>query len=361
MRTRSPIRVLHVESGQEWRATRDQVRLLVEALMDVPHVRQAVATLEGSRLAVEAEELGIPIIPLPWTTDSDPRALRTLARVAGTGWEVLHAHDSQALRLLLYIGALEGSNPSIVASRRIGGRPPARWKWRRARLVLAVSHGVRDDLLRSGVEPERVWVVPNGVDVRELEPQRPGRIREHVGASPEHALIGSFAALEPDRDHDTLLEAAVRVCAARPDARFALLGDGSQRGRLEGRIERLGLGGRVCLPGYVPDARLSMVDFDLFVLPARSVEMSSSALEALAVGVPLVTTGARSDERFEGTGIEPVPPGDPEALADALLGLLADAERRAAAAWDARRFAETHGLSSMVEGTLAAYEAVARG
>lgn len=360
MRTRSPIRVLHVESGQEWRATRDQVRLLVEALMDVPHVRQAVATLEGSRLAVEAEELGIPIIPLPWTTDSDPRALRTLARVAGSGWEVLHAHDSQALRLLLYIGALEGSDPSIVASRRIGGRPRARWKWRRARLVLAVSHGARDDLLAAGVEPERVLVVPNGVDVRELDPQRPGLIRERVGAAKEHALIGSFAALEPDRDHDTLLEAAARVCAARAEARFALLGDGSLRGRLEGRIERLGLEGRVCLPGYVPDARLSMVDFDLFVLPALTAEMSSSALEALGAGVPLVMTGAASDEGFAGTGIAPVPPGDPAALAEALLGLLDDAERRAAAGWDARRFAETHGLSAMVDGTLAAYEAVAR-
>ena len=88
MKNRAPVRVLHVESGQEWRATRDQVRLLVEALIEVPGIRQAVATLEGSRLAIEAESLGIPVIPLPWSTASDPRALRTLARVAETGWDV---------------------------------------------------------------------------------------------------------------------------------------------------------------------------------------------------------------------------------------------------------------------------------
>ena len=121
MKHRAPIRVLHVESGQEWRATRDQVRLLVEALREVPDIRQAVATLEGSRLAVEAAQLGIPVIPLPWSTASDPRALRTLARVAGTGWDILHAHDAQALRILLYISALEGSASSVVAARRTPG------------------------------------------------------------------------------------------------------------------------------------------------------------------------------------------------------------------------------------------------
>lgn len=360
MSTRPRIRILHVESGQEWRATRDQVRLLVQALMDVPGVRQAVATLEGSRLAVESAALGIPVIPLPWTTDSDPRALRTLARVAASGWEVLHAHDSQALRLLLYIGALEGTAPPIVASRRIDGRPRSRWKWRRARMVLAVSHGARRALIESGVEPERISVVPNGVDVRELHPQRAGAIRGRVGAGGDHLLVGSLAALEPDRDHDTLLEAAARVCAARPDARFALLGEGTRRGRLETRIDRMGLGGRVCLPGHVPDARLSMVDFDLFVHPSRSGEMSSSALEALGAGVPLVMTAGGGLERFRGTGIEPVPPGDPEALAAALLSLLDDPERRSAAGLEARRFAEAHGLAGMVDGTLAAYRAVSR-
>jgi glycosyltransferase involved in cell wall biosynthesis len=360
MKYRAPVRVLHVESGQEWRATRDQVRLLVEALIDVPGIRQAVATLEGSRLAVEAKSLGIPVIPLPWSTASDPRALRTLARVAETGWDVLHAHDAQALRILLYISALEGSAGSVVASRRISGPPRSRWKWRRASVVLAVSEAGRDNLLAAGVEPGRVVVVPNGIDVREIDPQRPGLIRERVGAADEHLLVGSFAALESDRDHETFLRAAALVVAQQPAARFALLGEGSERPKLEGLIERLGLGGKVCLPGYVPDARYSMCDFDVFVLPARSGEIASSALEALAAGVPLVMPFSL-DRRFQHEGgIEAVAPGDPQVLAEALLGLLNDAERRQEAGVAARRIAEEHGLSGMVRGTLRAYEAAVR-
>jgi glycosyltransferase involved in cell wall biosynthesis len=360
MEYRTPVRVLHVESGQEWRATRDQVRLLVEALIGVPGIRQAVATLEGSRLAVEAESLGIPVIPLPWSTASDPRALRTLARVAETGWDVLHAHDAQALRILLYISALEGSAGSVVASRRISGPPRSGWKWRRASVVLAVSELGRDNLLAAGLEPGRVVVVPNGIDVREMESQRHGVIRERVGSTEEQLLVGSFAALEPDRDHETFLRAAAIVVARQPAARFALLGEGSQRSRLEGLVERLGLGGRVCLPGYVPDARYSMCDFDVFVLPARSGEMASSALEALAAGVPLVMPFSHDNRFLNQSGIEPVPPADPQAMAEALLGLLNDPGRRREAGAAARRLAEAHGLAGMVKGTLRAYEAVVR-
>jgi glycosyltransferase involved in cell wall biosynthesis len=358
MKHRAPIRVLHVESGQEWRATRDQVRLLVEALIEEPGIRQAVATLEGSRLAVEAEGLGIPVIPLPWSTASDPRALRTLARVAETGWEVLHAHDAQALRILLYISALGGASSKIIASRRISGPPASRWKWRRANVVLAVSEAGRANLLATGVEPGRVVVVPNGIDIREIHPQQPGLLRQRVGAGDDHLLVGSFAALEPDRDHETLLRAAAEVVARFPSARFALLGDGSERPRLEGLIERLGLAGRVCLPGYVPDARSSMCDFDIFVLPARSGEMASSALEALAAGVPLILPHS-PDPRLRGdVGMEFFDAGDPGSLARTLLGLLENPDRRREAAISAMRFAEDYGLDAMVRGTLRAYETV---
>jgi glycosyltransferase involved in cell wall biosynthesis len=196
--------------------------------------------------------------------------------------------------------------------------------------------------------------------VQEIHPQRPGLIRERVGAIDGQLLVGSFAALEPDRDHETFLRAAATVAARQPAARFAMLGEGSERPKLEGLIERLGLGGKVCLPGYIPDARYSMCDFDVFVLPARAGEMASSALEALAAGVPLVMPHALDRQFQHEGGIQAVLPGDPQVLAEAILGLLNDAERRQEAGVAARRFAEVHGLAGMVGGTLRAYEAVVR-
>lgn len=351
------MRVLHVESGQEWRYTRNQVSLLLRGLQRRGDVQQAVASLARSRLAVEAESLGIPVIPLPWAVGTDPRALRTLARHARLGWDVYHAHDSHALRLLVYLSALEGSPARLVASRRVPDRPPSPWKWRRAHLVLAASEATRKAALEAGVEPGRVVVVPNALDPSDLEPQRPGRLREAAGADSGHFLVGSLAALGADRDHATLLRAAALVANRHPEARFALFGEGPERHRLERLIDGLGLAGRACLPGYVPDARLSLTDFDLFVMPSLWEELSTSCLEAMWLGVPAVMT-SKGDDQLRSEGIEPVRPGDHVALAEAVGRFIEEEEYRRAMGVQAKRRAVVHDAEQLVGRTWQCYRLV---
>lgn len=347
-----PLRVLHVESGQEWRSTRNQVSLLVQGLQRQGNVHQAVASLARSRLAVDSEQAGVPVIPLPWAVGTDPRALRTLARHARRGWDVYHAHDSHALRLLVYLSALEGSTARLVASRRIPVRPRSPWKWRRAHLVLAVSTATREAAIAAGVDRGRVVVVPNGLDPSGLEPQRPGRLRAVAAADPDHFLIGSLAALAPDRDHATLVRAAALVTKRYPAARFAVFGDGPERHRLEGMIDALGLAGRVCLPGYVADARLSLTDLDLYVMPSRWEDLSTACLEAMWLGIPSIMT---SDGHTAAEGIEPVRQGDHAALAEAIGRLIEDAEYRRQLGLQARSHAGIHSADEMVRRTLQCY------
>ena len=257
MQDRKPMHVLHVDSGQEWQAVRDQVRLLVQGLREEPGIRQAVATNGSSRLAAECRDLGIPVISLPWTAGNDPRPLRELARHARDRWDVFHAHDKTALALVLYIQALVGSDAALVASRRHSAPPRSTGRWHRADVVLAVSDPARDSLIRSGVERRRVIVVPNCVVAEEFPNVPDGILREAVGARPGHELVASFTELNPHRDHETLIRAAGLLRERRPQARFVVLGRGPERERLEDLVEQSDLGGRVCLPGFLADARQS--------------------------------------------------------------------------------------------------------
>ncbi|MBT8461705.1 MAG: glycosyltransferase [Gemmatimonadetes bacterium] len=357
--TRPPLRVLHIESGHEWRLTRNQVALLVDGLRRVPRVRQTVATLEHSRLERAAREMGVPVISLPWSVGADPRALRTLARYARRRWDVVHVHDTHALRLMTYLAALEGSMSRIIASRRSVAPPRSAWKWRRAHLVLAVSGSARDSLIAAGVERSRINVVPEGVDAAGLDDQEPGKLRDTAGARPDEFLIGSLAALGPDRDHLTLLRAASLVVEKHPNARFAIFGEGPERARLEGMIEKLDLEGWVCLPGYLEGARRSLVDLDLFAMPSLREELSTGCLEAMWVGVPVVMT-AVGDGRLRAEGIEPVRPGNHAALAAAINRFIEEPDHRARARDRARRYARSHAAQSMVAATLASYESVSR-
>lgn len=355
------LRVLHVDSGQEWQSVRDQVRLLVDGLSREPDVEQAVATLAASRLEAECEELGVPVIPLPLTRGGDPRALQALARYTRSSWDVHHAHDGKALEMLLYIQALDGSNTPLVATRRFGVAPSVPQRWRRASLVLASSRSARNGLARAGVEPNRIAVVPNGVDAEAPVAEEKGALRNAIGASPEHRLVASFTALSRHRDHTTLLRAAKLIVSRRADARFAVLGRGPERPMIEDLVELYGLAGRVCLPGYLPDARRYMVDLDVFVMPAFHEELTSACLEAMAAGVPVVMpSAAASDGDDGGPGPVRVPPEDPEALAGAIERLLEDEGRRREAVRRGRAFARRHGAGSLVARTLRAYRRVVR-
>jgi glycosyltransferase involved in cell wall biosynthesis len=354
-----PLHVLHVESGHEWRVTRDQVSLLVDGLRRYPSVRQAVATLERSRLAVATRDMDVPVIQLPWAVGTDPRALRMLALQTRRRWDILHAHDTHALRLLTYLTALEGSRSSIVATRRTVGPPHSSWKWRRANLILAVSESARRSMIERGVERSRIVVIPEGMDTEGLDPQRPGVLRQAAGAEEGHFLIGSLAALGRDRDHSTLLRAASLIANRHPSARVAIFGDGPQRRRLEHEIEALGLEGKVCLPGFVPEARASLSDLDLLVMPSLQEEMSTGSLEALWLGIPVVMT-AEGDGRLRAEGIEPVRRGDHSAMAEVIGRFIEDESHLREAGKRARRQAGVHDAARLVESTLDAYQAVAR-
>jgi len=355
------LRVLHVDSGQEWQSVRDQVRLLVEGLHREPGVRQAVATLGTSRLAVECEALGVPVIPLPQAAGSDPRAPQQLARYVRGGWDIFHAHDGPALTMLLYILALDGSDTPLVAARRYSAVPRVSGWWRRVNLILAATASARNGLVAAGVEPGRIVVVPNGIDADALIEEEPGALRRAIGAKPSHRLIGSFTALTRHRDHATLLRTAKRLAQECPEARFALLGRGPERTRLEDQIERHGLEGQVCLPGYLPDARRYMGDIDVFVMPSFDEELTNACLEAMVAGRPVVMP---TRELPDGDRIEPgpvlVPARDPEALGDEIIRLLYDRAHYETAVERGRAFARRHGAEALVARTLAAYGRVIR-
>lgn len=359
--------MLHVDSGQEWQSVRDQVRLLVDGLRSEPGIRQAVATLAPSRLATECEALGVPLIPLPRTVGSDPRTLQALARYVRGNWDVFHAHDGTALTMLLYIHALDGSNTPLVASRRYSSVPRHPGRWRRAALVLAASRSARDGLVRAGVEPGRIVVVPNGIDAETVVEEETGALRAAIGARPEHRLVGSFTALTRHRDHTTMMQAAKLLESRCPDVRFAVLGRGPERARIEDLVERYGLAGHVCLPGYLPDARRYMGDLDVFVMPAFDEELTSACLEAMVAGVPVVMPSRSERTGSGGAGGDGDAPGpvhvtaeDPPALAEAIARLVEDPGHRRRAAERGRAFARRHGGSALVTRTVRAYRQVAR-
>jgi glycosyltransferase involved in cell wall biosynthesis len=190
-----------------------------------------------------------------------------------------------------------------------------------------------------GVRPERISTIPIGTDVERFSPDAsvpkvPGRIV--TTASADSALKGL----------GILIEAFAKVCADHDTAGLTVIGKARPGGGVERAIERYGLGGRVRFVSGLSEEELvrTLRSAEVACVPSLYEGFSLPAVEAMAVGLPLVsTTGGAIPEvaGMHGETTLAVPPGDAEALAAALAKLLGDADLRALLGAAARERAVT--------------------
>lgn len=178
---------------------------------------------------------------------------------------------------------------------------------------------------RCGALPARLKTIYNGVDPSSFIPApRP---------EGEPTTIAWVGRITPIKDLLTLIRAAAMVCAARPDVRFRLYGSVPKGDEpyfekcCELRSE-LGVEDAVQFSGYAPSAAVAFNEADIVVLSSISEGFPYSVVEAMLSGRPMVATAVGGvPEAIEGCGIA-VEPRNPAALADAILELVDDRERR---------------------------------
>ena len=195
--------------------------------------------------------------------------------------------------------------------------------------VIALTPSTERLLRGDGIPAGQVHVIPPGYDpalfaAASADPF-PGLPRPRVG------YLGRLA---PQKDVDTLLQAFALLPA---DTQLLLAGDGPDRPALQRHAQRFG--GRVHFTGFVPHTAVPAVlaHVDLLVLPSLYEDLSSTLIEAMATGLPVVATrvGGTADLVRHGVNGLLVPPRDPAALAAAISQILTDptaATRMAAAA-----------------------------
>ena len=314
------MRVLHIDSGREYRGGQNQVRLLTRELGRVEDVGQRLVTKRHGELARRVAQQGTTVREVPWGPSLDPRALwRLYLEVADFAPDLLHAHDSHALQLAYWMRRLSGrgpGDPALVATRRVDFHLRQGSVWRRVDHLIAISEAVRAVVVADGIGARDITVVPSGIDPDEvrLAARTPLNVRSRLGLSPGTPLAVNVAALVGHKDQHTLIRAAHAARAARADLHWVIAGEGELRGSLAATLARLGLADRVHLLGYVPEADALIAEADVFVMSSNEEGLGSVVLHALALGKPVVATRAGGLPEMVP---EPwlVPVGDADALA----------------------------------------------
>jgi glycosyltransferase involved in cell wall biosynthesis len=195
-------------------------------------------------------------------------------------------------------------------------------------LSLAVSRGVRDYLVtQGGLNPARVRVVANGVDVAAIDAARPGNlVRRDLGLPEGAPVIGLVARLDHwGKGHKELLEALASLMARHP-VNALMVGGGRRIDEVRALAAGLGLAGAVHFLGPRHDVPDLLNAMDIFVLPSYSEGLSLALLEAMAAGKPVIATavGGTPEVVTDGGNGLLIPPRDAAALAAALERLLTD-------------------------------------
>lgn len=351
------MRILHVDSGREYRGGQDQVRLLTRELARTPDVDQRLVTRRGSELARRTAAHGVTVREVPWAVGLDPRAWWRVV-VEALAWrpDVIHAHNNHAVALAVWARgflAYAGHDPTprVIATRRVVFPPRRRSALRRADAVIAISDAVRSVLVASGLPSAEVALARSGIDPDEVRhaSRAPLGIRAMLGLAAGAPLAANVAALEPAKDQRTLLRAAHAARTLRPDLHWVIAGDGPERGALRAEIRRLDLAERVHLVGHVERAAALVRESTVLVMSSRAEGLGTVALQALALGTPVVATRAG---------------GLPEIVPEAWLVAVGDADalaRKVVQALDHPSpvpFPPQHTAVAMAAGVLAVYRSL---
>jgi len=316
---------------------------------------------------------GVTIREISMARVPNPTAVRQL-----TGWaqrdaiDILHLHSAKAG----YLGRqTELSRPLIYTPHAFPFQRTTDWRRPLYRMIecrmaarttriITVSAGEYDEALEAGLPPEKLTIIPNGLDLAQWPlptPDERRQARQALGISDDETLIGAMARLTPQKGIDLLLQAAEDILPDFPTARIIIWGDGPQRAMLERMARRLRLR-RVTFAGSTRTPREAYMAMDIFCAPSRWEAGPYAVLEAMASGVPVVAAdvAGHADAIVEDeTGLL-APPELPGPIAGALRALLVDEDPRKDMGLAGRlRVTQHFSVETMVAATANVYREVA--
>ncbi len=305
----------------------------------------------GGSLRRELEERDVPVldavrtssIPLAWINKLERLFMQWKPDVYhthhpfGLPWQVIAAKRAGVKRIVV----TEHNTSPVGTAARLRGLVYDRLAWRHIDAYTCVSEAVRRHM--AGLRrrsPDQYRIVYNRVDERRFRPDESARetARSAWNIDPETFLIGSVGSLTRQKGYEFLIDAATTVCNHIEDVQIRICGEGPGRADLQRRIDDAQLTSTIILNGNVDNIEAYLPAYDMFVLPSLWEGMSLAVMEAMAVQLPIVATTVSGTMELlaDGRGVL-VPPGDAEALANAIVRVRRDRQLRMDMAEQARR------------------------
>jgi glycosyltransferase involved in cell wall biosynthesis len=301
-----------------------------------------VALQDTGRPGEDIIECGRPVHRIDMASRGKLKSLRRLRELLKSEQiDLVHTHNTYA-HFYGAIAALTAGVRAVVNTQHGRGCGPgwkSRLQFRIANRLTSRVVGVSVDASTLCSEDDRwsrgkISTIWNGIDVHRFE---------YRGPQVDPALI-AVGRLSPEKDLPTLLRAVELAARSVPDLRVTIVGDGPERAGLETLARELSVADRVKFLGERPDIPALLAQAGCYVASSRTEGVSLTLLEAMAVGLPAITTriGGNAEVVVDGATGRLVPAGDPARLADAIVTMCSERDLWPAMGRLARERVEAH-------------------
>jgi len=332
-----PLRVLQVCSAS--RATYGAVQSLMTLTQEQRAAGHEVEflTFKGKSFGGYVRERQFPVHEVQVRAKIDPKAILQMRRIIkARGYDVVHTHLSTS-SVNGCLAAKVAKVPSIATVHGMSGK----LSFAAADHLIAVSDQVKQHLVSQGVRSDRISVVYNGLDLS-VPPMERSEARRILGLPNVFPILGTVARVTATKAVDDGLRAVASLVGDYPDLVYVIVGEGDALSGCKALAKELGIQHHVRFAGYQRDVMTYLAAMDLFLFPSLKEAMGIALVEAMAAGLPTVSTdvGGIPEVITSDCGLL-VPPRSPDALAEGARRLLANRDRRTSMAIAARERART--------------------
>ena len=329
------MKILHINTERTWRGGEQQTLNLLKGLKK-RDIASHLICQPGCPMEQRAKKAEITVLPVAMRGEVDLLAsYRLRAHIKRFKYDIIHSHTSHAHTLAFF--ASLGTRTRLLVSRRVDFSifrhsflHLSGIKYRfMTDYYIAISHRIKDVLVRDGIPGQRIFVVHSGIDPERFTAVGMEHLIPEFNLKSNEPVVVNVAHLAGHKGQQYLVRAIPLVLTKIPAARFFVVGEGELMNELQALAASLGLNKRLIFTGFREDVGAFYHVADLFVMSSAQEGLGTAVIDALALGKPVVATnsGGIPEVILDGETGRLVAPGDPAALAEGIVELLTNPER----------------------------------
>lgn len=358
------LKILHIDSERSWRGGQQQVFYLHEALIKQGY-KSVLACNVSSELSKKCLEKSLPFLKVKMRGEWDIFASYKLANYCKkNNINILQAHSAHALSIAL-IAKLFYSQVKLIGVRRVDFHIKKNFfsqlKYNNTRIdkIVCISEFIKKILIEDGVEEEKLYTIRSGTDINKFSKAESSiELKRKLSIEEEDIVLGTVAAFAGHKDYPNLINAFKLISQQKQNVKLCLIGDGPLKKNIENMVNELKLNEDIIFCGFQEDVGQYLKMFDIFILSSKKEGLGTSLIDALSIGLPIVASesGGIPEIIDNGNNGILVEPKNSKRLAEAIINLIDDKEKRKGLSEKALKSVKQFSIETTVEKNIELYK-----